>query len=192
MLKCWTITPENRPSFKDLVSSITILMGPDVEDESAQHNELAMEETFFTRPMESLHQARPDDGSATHLENADSGGQEDLESGTSSAHYWNAAEYLIIVESPMLPTHDSIREDVWIHDNDVIMSVMASQITSLMIDYSTVYTGADQRKHQSSASLAFVRGIHRWPVNSPHTWPVTRKMFPFVGVVMEYHSMVLW
>ena len=35
----------------------------------------------------------------------------------------------------------------------------------------------DQRKHQSSASLAFVRGIHRWPVNSPHKWPEKRKMF---------------
>ena len=38
---------------------------------------------------------------------------------------------------------------------------------------------ADQRKHQSSASLAFVREIHRWPVNSPHKWPVTLKIFPF-------------
>ena len=42
-----------------------------------------------------------------------------------------------------------------------------------------VYSGADQRKHQSSASLAFVRGIHRWAVNSLHKWPVTRKMFPY-------------
>ena len=53
------------------------------------------------------------------------------------------------------------------HNNDVIMSTMASQITSLAIVCSTVYSGADQRKHESSASLAFVRGIHRWPVNSP-------------------------
>ena len=44
--------------------------------------------------------------------------------------------------------------------------------------------GADQRKHQSSASLAFVRGIHWRPVNSPHKWPVTRKMFPFDDVIM--------
>ena len=57
------------------------------------------------------------------------------------------------------------------------MSAMASQINSLTIVYSTVYSGADQRKHQSSASLAFVREIHRWPVNSPHKGPVTRKMF---------------
>ena len=62
---------------------------------------------------------------------------------------------------------------------------MASQITSLTIVYSNVYSGSDQRKHQSSASLAFVRGIHRGPVNSPHKWPVTRKMFPFDDVIMR-------
>ena len=71
-----------------------------------------------------------------------------------------------------------------IHYNDVIMSAMVSTITSLTIVYSTVYSGADQRKHQSSASLAFVRGIHRWPVNSPHKGSVTRKMFPFNDVIM--------
>ena len=70
------------------------------------------------------------------------------------------------------------------HYNEIIMGVIASQITSLTIVYSTVYSGVDQRKHQSSASLAFVRGIHRWPVNSPHKWPVTRKMFPFDDVIM--------
>ena len=66
------------------------------------------------------------------------------------------------------------------------MSRMASQITSLTIVYSTVYyySDADQGEHQSSASLAFVRGIHRWPVNSPHKGPVTRKMFPFDDVIM--------
>ena len=70
------------------------------------------------------------------------------------------------------------------HYNDVIMGSMTSLITSLKIVYSTVYSGADRRKHQSSASLAFVRGIHRWPVNSPHIGPVTRKMFPFDDVIM--------
>ena len=69
------------------------------------------------------------------------------------------------------------------HYNDVIMGTIASQITSPTIVYSTVYSDADQRKHQSSASLAFVRGIHRGPVNSPHKWPVTRKMFPFDDVI---------
>ena len=65
------------------------------------------------------------------------------------------------------------------------MTRMASQITSLAIVYSTVYSGADQSKHQSSASLAFVWEIHRGPVNFPHKWPVTRKMFPFDDVIMD-------
>ena len=71
------------------------------------------------------------------------------------------------------------------HFGDVIMGAIASQITNLTIVYSTVYSDADQ-KHQSSASLAFVWGIHRGPVNSPHKWPVTRKMFPFDDVIMVY------
>ena len=73
----------------------------------------------------------------------------------------------------------------WGHYIDVIMGAIASQITSLTIVYSSVCLGADQRKHQSSASLAFVWGIHRWPVNSPHKWPVTRKILPFDDVIMQ-------
>ena len=84
-------------------------------------------------------------------------------------------------ETASVAIHGSLNK---YHYNDVIMSVMASQITSLTIVYSSVYSGAGQRKHQSSASLAFVRGIHRSPVNSPHKWPLTRKMFPFDGVIM--------
>ena len=75
---------------------------------------------------------------------------------------------------------------LYYHYDDVIMSAMASQITSLTIVYSAVYAGADQSKHQSSASLAFVWGIHRGPVNSPHKWPVTWKMFPFDDVIMMH------
>ena len=71
-----------------------------------------------------------------------------------------------------------------VHYSDVMMGVIASQITSVVIIYSTVYSGADQRKYQSSASLAFVQGLHRRPVNSPHKWSVTRKMFPFDDVIM--------
>ena len=74
-----------------------------------------------------------------------------------------------------------------LHYNDVIMGMMVSQITSPTIVYPTVYSGADQREHQSSASLAFVRGIHRWPVNSPHKGPVKRKIFPFDDVIMVFH-----
>ena len=80
----------------------------------------------------------------------------------------------------------------WKHYNDVIMSTIASQIISLAIVYSTVYSDANQRKHQSSAPLAFVRGIHRGPVNSPHKWPVTRKMFPFDDVIMCPGSQQPW
>ena len=74
------------------------------------------------------------------------------------------------------------------HYSDVKMGATESQITSLTIDYSTVYSGEDQRKYQSSVSLAFVREIHRWPVNSPHKWPVTRIMFPFDDVIMPLHA----
>ena len=70
------------------------------------------------------------------------------------------------------------------HYGDIIMGTIASQITRLTTVYSTVYSDANQRKHQSSASLAFVRGIHWGPVNSPHKWPVTRKLFPFDDVIM--------
>ena len=73
---------------------------------------------------------------------------------------------------------------LWLHYGDVIMGAIASQVISLTIVYSTVYSDAGQRKHQSSASLAFVWGIHRGPVNSPHKWPVTRKMFPFDDVIV--------
>ena len=78
------------------------------------------------------------------------------------------------------------------HYSDVIIGSMASQIATLTIVYSCVYSGADQRKHQSSASLAFVRGIHWWLVNSPHEGPVTRKMFPFDDVIMKKHWDRLW
>ena len=74
------------------------------------------------------------------------------------------------------------------HYSDFIMGAMASQITSLSIVYPTVYSGTDQRKHQGSASLAFVRGIHRWSVDSPHKRPVTWKMFPFDDVIMIKHQ----
>ena len=77
-----------------------------------------------------------------------------------------------------------LRFPMSIHYNDVIMDTMGVQITSLTVVYSNVYSGTDQRKHQSSASLAFVRGIHRWPVNSLHKGLVTWKMFPFDDVLM--------
>ena len=82
-----------------------------------------------------------------------------------------------------------------VHYCGVIMGTNVSQMTRLTVVYSTVYSGADRRKHKSSVSLAFVRGMLRWPVNSPHKGPVTWKMFPFDDVILitsfvrRYHSM---
>ena len=102
---------------------------------------------------------------------------------------------------PRLPPHQYGYELIWYmivtkvtstsHYNNVIMGAIASQITSLTIVYTSVYSDADQREHQSSASLAFVRGIRRGQANSPHKWPVMRKMFPFDDVIMQ-SSPILW
>ena len=73
-----------------------------------------------------------------------------------------------------------------VHYGDVIMSAMASRMTGISIVCSTVCLCADQRK--SSKTLAFVRGIHRQPVDSPHKGPVKRKLFPFYDVIMSSSS----
>ena len=77
-----------------------------------------------------------------------------------------------------------VNSNTFMHYNNVIIGAIASQVTSLTIAYATVYSSADHRKHQSSASMASVRRIHRWLVNSPHKWPVTRKMYRFDYVIM--------
>ena len=73
----------------------------------------------------------------------------------------------------------SYRSQWWpvyaIHHSDVIISAMASPGAIIC---STICSGTDQRKHQSSTSQAFVRGIHWWPVDSPHKGPVMWKMLP--------------
>ena len=69
--------------------------------------------------------------------------------------------------------------NIFRHYRDVIMNAMAFRIVC-----STLCSGADQRKHQSSASLAFARGIHWWPMDSHHKVPVTREMFPPDDVIM--------
>ena len=115
---------------------------------------------------------------------------------TQSASFWLQMHYSwapSLFKSPLFPpylTDVNTGPLLWqtpnvFHYIDVIMSAMASQITGVSTACTTVYSGADQRKHQSSATLAFVRGIHRWPVNSPHKGPVTRKMFPFDDVIMS-------
>ena len=70
------------------------------------------------------------------------------------------------------------------HHSDVIMRTMTSQIMCLTLVYSTVYSDTDQRKHQSSESLAFVWGIHRWLVNYSHKGPITQKLFPLDDVII--------
>ena len=78
------------------------------------------------------------------------------------------------------------------HYNGVIMSAIVSLITGVLIVCPTVCPGADQRKHQGSTLLAFVRGIHRRPVNSPHKGPVTRNVFPFDDVIMRIFMTKSW
>ena len=104
---------------------------------------------------------------------------------TDIPHYFVWGDHLSM---PLIPASCS----PVLHYSDVIMSVMASQIIGVSIVHSTVSSGADQRKLQSSASLAFVRGICRWPVNSPHKGLVTRKMFPFDDVIMSFISDHVW
>ena len=79
---------------------------------------------------------------------------------------------------------------MWYHYSDVIIGATSSLITSLTFVYSAVCSGADQRKHKSLASRAFVRGIHRSPANSPHQWPVSWKVFPFDDVVMSKRNYI--
>ena len=114
---------------------------------------------------------------------------------TTSSHQYRVVHYTDETVSPFY----TLAADVLVpgvarspHYCDVIMGATASQITSLTSIYSTVYSDADQRKHQSSGSLAFVRGIHWLPVNSPLKWPVTRKMFPFDDVIIRSHDIYRW
>ena len=89
--------------------------------------------------------------------------------------------------NPHLTSTMVILNHLWsydMHHSDIIMNTMVSQITIVSILNLTVCSGPDQRNHQSSASLALVRGVHGWLVNSPHKGPVTRKWFPFDDVIM--------
>ena len=101
-----------------------------------------------------------------------------------------------IVESiaSSVSQYESYRDQVYrytpTNESDIIMSTMASQITSVSIVCSAVCSGKDQRKHQSPTSLAFVRGIHR--LHSPHKGSVTQKLFPFDDIIMSIaHECIL-
>ena len=105
-----------------------------------------------------------------------------------SSHFRHSSTYIYTI-CPKLgwKVNAKVMWYVWMctkHYTDVIMTTMASQITSLTAVYSIVYSDADQRKHQSSASLALCPGNSPGPVNSPHKGPVTRKMVPFDDVIM--------
>ena len=111
------------------------------------------------------------------------------ELGQASKH---VIENLLYISIPVIPIWLlSFSKTSHYHYDDVIMTMLESQITSLMVVYSIVYSGVNQRKHQSSASLAFVREIHRGPVNFPHKWPVTRKMFPFDDVILTINIIII-
>ena len=95
-------------------------------------------------------------------------------------NFINVIKYIVFLNMLMQRSRITLQ---WYH-NDAIVS----PITSLTIVYSTIYSGADQ----SSVSLAFVKGIHRWSVNSSHKGPVTRKMFPFDDVFMHNIKGLSW
>ena len=81
-----------------------------------------------------------------------------------------------------LKRHDAHLTTLYLY----IIRAMASQITSFLI----VWSGAFQRKYQSSASLACEKGIHHWPVVSRHKRPVTWKMFPFDDAIMPHFAII--
>ena len=109
-------------------------------------------------------------------------------------HFWTSGLwyllkfFVVLYTDPYTLSTGSITD--WPHSQfspgyfDIIMSAMAFQTTGVSIVCTTVCSGADQRKHQSSASLAFVRGINRCSVDSHHKGPVTRKMFLFGDVII--------
>ena len=97
---------------------------------------------------------------------------------------WNMlSEMGTSISSPRISL-DIINNNMYIHchNSDVIMNSMTYQIIGVSIVYSTVCSGVDQGK-TSSVPLAFVRGIQRWPADSPHKGSVTRNMLPFDDVI---------
>ena len=100
-------------------------------------------------------------------------------------HTFYQQQFLLYEHRMKQPNHQ-IQYWLILHYCDAMMGAMVSQITGVTIVYSTVCSGADQRKRQSSASLAFVRGTHRWSVNSLHKGPGTRQMLSFDDVIISY------
>ena len=109
--------------------------------------------------------------------------------GTNTAHCSSPSTRSLASLLYIFIDHDLFKD---VHYNDAIMDAMASQITSLTIVYSSVYSSGDQRIHQSSELLAFVRWIHRWAVNSPHKWPVTRSFDVFFDLRLNTRLSKQW
>ena len=95
------------------------------------------------------------------------------------AHMFYTRKFLVWGDHTCLCSSSQLEHGPAVRDFDITMT-----ITCVSIVFSIVWSGADQRKHESSVLLAFVRRIHRWPVDSPHKGPVTRKMFPFADAVI--------
>ena len=100
-----------------------------------------------------------------------SGSEQTVEWTVETLVIWDAIVLILTSVYPRVRIVWITLEKHSLHYNDVMISTIASQITSLTIFHSTFYSGSDERKHQSSESFAFVRIIHRWPVNSPHKGP---------------------
>ena len=92
--------------------------------------------------------------------------------------------FVIFFRVSLIDCHSIANQCTEVHYSDVIMSAIVYQITGVSIVYSTVCSSADERKHQSSASLSFVTENHQLPVVSLHKGPVTRQMFPLDDVIM--------
>ena len=104
--------------------------------------------------------------------------------------YWNLVGHFEKIKSVHPKVIRNYHRHFNLHYNDVIMRTMAPQITSVSIVYSTVCSDADQGKHQSSASLAFVKRIRRWPVNIPHKGPVFCRWVYFVVFIPKNMSVI--
>ena len=104
---------------------------------------------------------------------------------------WNSHQSDILVMFHIVDTQQQTctvdkQFNHWIfHYIDVIMSAIASEITSLAIVYSTVYSVSDQRKKTKLCVTILCEGNSPVTVNSPHEGPVARKMFPFDDVIMH-------
>ena len=108
---------------------------------------------------------------------------------TGTSKLWMAGLLIVSPVASIISSSD-LKAFHTTHYSDVIMSSMRSKITGAPIVCSTVSSGADQRKHKSSTWLVFVRGIHRWPVDSPHKETVTLILFPFDDVTMLFPGLL--